>query len=77
MSEKIKIPKIDAIRIVKREAERFFAALQSFEKTDHYKTIAGQAKKGEAFAYSSREMGRLKRASLDLSEALVWLRQSQ
>ncbi len=75
--QKQKLQKIDAIRAVKREADRFFAALQSFEKTDHYKTLAGQAKKGEAFAYSSREMGRLKRASLDLSEALVWLRQAQ
>jgi hypothetical protein len=75
--EREKLRKMDAIRIVKREAERFFSALQSFEKTDHYKTLAGQAKKGEAFAYSSREMGRLKRASLDLSKALVWFRQSE
>jgi hypothetical protein len=74
--EKPRLEKIDAIRLVRREADRFFAALQSFEFTDHYKTLAGQAKKGEGFAYSSREMGRLKRASLDLSEALVCLRKS-
>jgi hypothetical protein len=72
-----RLRKKDAIRIVKREAERFFGALESFERTDHYKTLSGEAKKGDAFAYSSREMGRLKRASLDLSEALVWLRQAR
>ena len=72
-----RVNKIDAIRLVKIEAERFFAALQSFEKTDHYKTLSGKAKNGDGFAYSSKEMGTLKRASLDLSNALIEFRRAQ
>jgi hypothetical protein len=69
--------KIHAIIALKKEADRFFAALQTFEKTDHYKTLAGKNKSGEPYAYSSREMGSLKRASLDLSQALVNFRKAQ
>lgn len=61
--------KVEAIKEVEEELKRFSKALSAFKQSGDYKHLVEHG-----WTYHSKLSGKVKRASLDLSQALVKLR---